>query len=115
MVVNGVFYSACTLAHKRSHLQGRELLAFERYMFFKSKGGNHLQFNVLSIPAKSAADIKAAYLAEAKQNDLKFKPVNGPSQVGFSLCIRVVPTIVSNKSAQVTTLLYSPYFPGLWV
>ena len=62
-------------------LQGRELLAFERYVFFKSKGGNHLQFNVLSIPAKSPEDVKSHYLAVAKQNSLNFKPFEGPAKV----------------------------------
>lgn len=63
-------------------LQGLELLAFERYMTFKKKGGNHLQFNVLSIPAKTAKNAWKLYEGVAKQHNVHLKEVLGPQKVG---------------------------------
>ena len=63
-------------------------------MLFKSKGGNHLQFNVLSIPAGAASNIKTAYLAIAGQNDLTFKAIDGPQQVQPCLAIGLIPDLL---------------------
>ena len=62
-------------------LQGMELLAFERYMTFKKKGGNHLQFNVLSIPAKRARQARILYEEIASQHSVRLKEVPGPQKV----------------------------------
>ena len=50
-------------------------------MTFKSKGGNHLQFNVLSIPAAAARDAKQVYHSVAKRHGIKLKEVPGPTKV----------------------------------
>lgn len=59
------------------------LLAFERYMTFKKKGGNHLQFNVLSIPAQSAKKARTVYEEVANRHGIKLKEVPGDKQVHF--------------------------------
>jgi len=58
-----------------------EVVAFERSMTFKSKGGNHLQFNVLSIPAAAAKKAREVYHAAAKRHGIQLKEVPGPTKV----------------------------------
>lgn len=61
--------------------QGMEVVAFERSMTFKSKGGNHLQFNVLSIPAAAAKDARQVYHSVAERHGIKLKEVPGATKV----------------------------------
>ena len=59
-------------------LQALEVLAFERYMTFKKKGGNHLQYNVVSIPARTAKNARRLYEEVAREHDVQLKEVPGP-------------------------------------
>ena len=63
-----------------------ELLAFERYMYFKKKGGNHMQFNVLSIPAASAKQAASSFEAAAEKLGMPLKQVSGPNTVSACYC-----------------------------
>lgn len=65
-------------------MQGQELLAFERYMTFKSKGGNHLQFNVLPVPMAVAKHAQRSYESVASRHQVRLKEVIGPDKV---LCL----------------------------
>ena len=61
--------------------QGLELLAFERFMSFRKTGGNHLQFNVVSIPAAAAKRALEHIQAAGKQQGLQLQPLEGPVKV----------------------------------
>ena len=50
-------------------------------MTFKKKGGNHLQLNVVSIPASTAGDARRLYERVAKRHDVRLKEVLGPKKV----------------------------------
>lgn len=50
-------------------------------MTFKKKGGNHLQLNVLSIPASAAGNARRLYERVAKRHDVRLKEVPGPQKV----------------------------------
>ncbi len=46
-------------------LQGKELLAFERYLVLRKAGGNHAHVNVLPIPAAAAKQAQQVSLCIA--------------------------------------------------
>ena len=45
--------------------QGRDIVAFERYMTFRKSGGNHCQINVLPVPRAAATRAEAAFQTAA--------------------------------------------------
>ena len=42
-------------------LQGKEAVAFERFMAFRKSGGNHCHINVVPVPASAAATARATF------------------------------------------------------
>ena len=62
-------------------LQGKELLAFERYMQFRKSGGNHCQINAVPISAAAAEEAEATLERLASQHGFSLQPVPGPPTV----------------------------------
>ena len=42
-------------------LQGKQAVAFERFMAFRRSGGNHCHINVVPVPASAAATARATF------------------------------------------------------
>ena len=63
------------------HMQGREMVIFERFMNFRKSGGNHCQLNVIPIPAKAAAGAKSSVQKAAQFHGFDLEPVPGASKV----------------------------------
>lgn len=77
-------FTKCNLLREESCnvLQGKELLAFERYLTMKGRGGNHMQFNAVPIPMEAGKRAKEALFAAAKQHNISFKEVSKSQKVG---------------------------------
>ncbi len=45
--------------HGANSLQGKEAVAFERFMAFRKSGGNHCHINVIPAPASAASTARA--------------------------------------------------------
>lgn len=72
-------------------------------MTFKSKGGNHLQFNVLSIPAAAAKKAREVYHAAAKRHGIQLKEVPGPTKVHPPAKAHPLPTSRQATTTATTT------------
>lgn len=70
-------------------VQGKELLAFERYLTMRGRGGNHMQLNAVAIPASAAKTSKEQLLELAKEFGVPLKPLEGPAKVGTSALLLI--------------------------
>jgi Protein similar to CwfJ C-terminus 1 len=64
--------------------QGKEAVAFERFMAFRKSGGNHCHINVVPVPASAAATARAAFDKAAAAIGAAFTEL--PSSTGEVCC-----------------------------